>query len=184
MPFEFKIASINDIILIKTKRSTDNRGLFIKGYEMVQFKKFIHKRFEEDYVSQSKKNVLRGLHYQIEPKAQGKLITVIAGRIIDVALDIRTGSETFGKYSMNELKAEEWDSIWIPPGFAHGFLSLDDNSTVLNRTTECFDPNLERGIRWNDPYFAIKWPLFNPILSPKDGLWKLWERTESNLSAV
>ena len=82
-------------------------------------------RFEEDYVSQSKKNVLRGLHYQIEPKAQGKLITVIAGRIIDVALDIRTGSETFGKYSMNELKAEEWDSIWIPPGFAHGFLSLD-----------------------------------------------------------
>ena len=174
MPFEFKIAGINDIILIKTKRSIDNRGLFIKGYEREQFEGFIHKSFDEDYVSQSKKNVLRGLHYQIAPKAQGKLITVIAGRIIDVALDIRTDSMTFGKYSMNELKAEEWDSVWIPPGFAHGFLSLDEGSTVLNRSTEGFDPDLEKGIRWNDPYFAIKWPIDNPILSPKDSSWKLW----------
>ena len=173
MAFEFKIASINDIILIKTKRSTDNRGLFIKGYELEQFKKFIHKGFEEDYVSQSKKNVLRGLHYQIEPKAQGKLITVLTGRILDVALDLRSNSPRLYKYSINELSSREWDSIWIPKGFAHGFLSLEEGSTVLSRCTTEFDANSERGIRWNDPLVNIQWPISDPILSDKDKGWKL-----------
>ena len=173
MAFEFKIASINDIILIKTKRSTDNRGLFIKGYELEQFKKFIHEGFEEDYVSQSKKNVLRGLHYQIEPKAQGKLITVLTGRILDVALDLRSNSPRLYKYSINELSSREWDSIWIPKGFAHGFLSLEEGSTVLSRCTTEFDANSERGIRWNDPLVNIQWPISDPILSDKDRGWKL-----------
>ena len=92
------------------------------------------------------------MHYQKEPKAQGKLITVLSGRIMDVALDLRNDSKTLYKYSMNELSSRGWDSIWIPKGFAHGFLSMEDDSTVLNRCTDEFDSSLERGIRWNDPF--------------------------------
>ena len=130
----------------------------------------------EDYVSQSKKNVLRGLHYQIEPKAQGKYITVLTGKILDVAIDINKKSKTYQKFSMNELSPLGWDSVWIPKGFAHGFLSMDDNTIVLNRCTDEFDPNLERGIKWNDPFFEIDWPLGDPIISEKDSSWRLWSQ--------
>ena len=174
MPFEFKKADIDDIILIKTKRSVDDRGYFIKGFEMEPFSSFLRDPFVEDYVSQSKKDVLRGLHYQIEPKAQGKYITVLTGRILDVALDIRKNSKTFRKFSMNELSPLSWDSVWIPKGFAHGFLSMEDNTVVLNRCTGEFDPNFERGIRWDDPFFKINWPLDDPIISEKDSNWGMW----------
>ena len=176
MPFEFKKADIDDIVLIKTKRSVDDRGYFIKGFEMEPFSSFLRDPFVEDYVSQSKQDVLRGLHYQIEPKAQGKYITVLTGRILDVALDIRKNSKTFHKFSMNELSALGWDSVWIPEGFAHGFLSMEDNTVVLNRCTGQFDPSLERGIRWNDPFFKINWPLDDPIISEKDSGWRLWSQ--------
>ena len=176
MQFEFKRASIANVILIKSKRSEDNRGFFIKGFEREPFLHFLREPFVEDYVSESRKNVLRGLHYQIEPKAQGKLITIISGKILDVALDLRNNSKTLYKYSMNELSTLGWDSVWIPRGFAHGFLSLEDDSTVLNRCTADFDPNLERGVRWNDPFFKINWPLDSPVLSEKDQLWKLWNQ--------
>lgn len=175
MQFEFKRASIADVILIKSKRSEDNRGFFIKGFEREPFFHFLIEPFVEDYVSESRKNVLRGLHYQIEPKAQGKLITVLTGRILDVALDLRNDSKTLYKYSMNELSYRGWDSVWIPWGFAHGFLSLEDHSIVLNRCTAEFEPSLERGIRWNDPSVNIQWPISDPILSDKDGKWKLLE---------
>jgi len=174
MQFEFKETKIRDIILIKTKRILDSRGLFIKGYEKSAFSGFLTDQFEEDYISVSDKNVLRGLHYQIEPKAQGKLITVISGRILDVAVDIRDHSETFSRHTMNELSSRGIDSIWIPPGFAHGFLALEDNSVVLNRCTREFSPDHERGIRWDDPFFNIKWPIEKPVLSEKDQKWSLW----------
>jgi dTDP-4-dehydrorhamnose 3,5-epimerase len=176
MQFEFKQADIAGVILIKTKRSEDNRGTFIKGFEKETFSPFLLEPFVEDYVSESRKNVLRGLHYQIEPRAQGKLITVLIGRILDIAIDLRKASKTLYKYSMNELSIRGWDSVWIPKGFAHGFLSLEDDSTVLNRCTGEFDQSLERGIRWNDPFFKIDWPVNNPILSEKDQLWKLWNQ--------
>ena len=176
MPFEFKGADILGIVLIKTKKSSDNRGSFIKGYEKKKFSSFLPEIFEEDYVSISNRYVLRGLHYQLEPSAQGKLITVLSGKILDVALDIRMDSETFHNYSMNEVSCFGWDSIWVPPGFAHGFLSLDDNTMVLNRCTKEFNTDLERGILWNDPYFKIKWPIDDPILSPKDSTWKTWKQ--------
>ena len=176
MQFEFKQADIDGVILIRTKRLEDIRGTFIKGFEKEPFSPFLLEPFVEDYVSVSRKNVLRGLHYQIEPKAQGKLITVLIGRILDVALDLRKNSKTLYKYSMNELSTQGWDSVCIPKGFAHGFLSLEDGSTVLNRCTGEFDPNLERGVRWNDPFFKINWLIENPVLSEKDKLWKLWNQ--------
>jgi dTDP-4-dehydrorhamnose 3,5-epimerase len=172
MEFTFTNGKINDIVIIRTKRMSDSRGDFIKGYEQTPFSAFIKDQFLEDYISVSNKNVLRGLHYQLEPKAQGKLITVIAGKILDVALDLREKSETFGKYSMVELSESHYDSIWIPPGFAHGFLTLQDNSIVLNRCTNNFDVHLERGVLWNDPFFHISWPMEKPILSDKDKKWK------------
>lgn len=175
MEFSSKRTNIDDIIIIKTKRLEDNRGLFIKGFEKEPFSYFLSEPFAEDYVSQSKKNALRGLHYQIEPKAQGKLITVLAGRILDVALDLRNNSPSLFKFSINELSSQEWDSIWIPKGFAHGFLSLEEGSTVLSRCTTEFDANSERGIRWNDPLVNIPWPISDPILSDKDRRWKLLE---------
>ena len=174
MPFEFKKADIDSITIIKTKRSEDARGFFIKGFEKEPFFNFLTEPFIEDYVSVSKKNVVRGLHYQVEPKAQGKLITVLTGKILDVALDLRNDSKTLYKYSMNELSSLGWDSVWIPHGFAHGFLSMEDNSVVLNRCTGEFDQSLERGIRWNDPFFKIDWPIENPVLSEKDRSWELW----------
>ena len=122
----------------------------------------------------SNKNVLRGLHYQIEPMGQEKLITVISGKILDVAVDIRRNSETVAQYTMNELSPNGLDSIWIPPGFAHGFLSLENDSTVVNRCTREFSPDHERGIRWDDPFFNIPWHRKNPTLSEKDKVWKLW----------
>jgi dTDP-4-dehydrorhamnose 3,5-epimerase len=176
MQFKFEQADIDGVILIKSKRLEDNRGAFIKGFESEPFSPFLLEPFVEDYVSESKKNVLRGLHYQIEPKSQGKLITVLSGRILDVALDLRYNSKTLYKYSMNELTTRGQDSVWIPKGFAHGFLSLEDNSLVLNRCTGEFDPSMERGIRWNDPFFKIEWPIDCPVLSEKDRQWKLWEQ--------
>jgi len=174
MEFEFKGTKIKGVILIKAKRIPDGRGLFIKGYEKRAFSGFLTDQFEEDYISVSDKNVLRGLHYQIEPMAQGKLITVISGKILDVAVDIRGNSDTFAQYTMNELSSGSMDSIWIPPGLAHGFLALEDNSIVLNRCTREFSQNHERGIRWNDPFFNIKWPIEEPVLSEKDQKWSLW----------
>ena len=174
MEFEFKKTKIKGVILIKAKRIPDGRGLFIKGYEKRAYSGFLIDQFEEDYISVSNKNVLRGLHYQIEPMAQGKLITVISGKILDVAVDIRDNSDTFAEYTMNELSSGSMDSIWVPPGFAHGFLALEDNSIVLNRCTREFSPDHERGIRWNDPFFNIKWPIEEPVLSEKDQKWSLW----------
>ena len=177
MPFEFRQTNIKDVVVIKTKRTFDDRGTFIKGYEKNAFSTFLNEQFEEDYISISNKNVLRGLHYQIEPMAQGKLITVISGKILDVAVDIRRNSETFAQHTMNELSSNGLDSIWIPPGFAHGFLSLENDSTVVNRCTREFSPDHERGILWNDPFFRIDWPIKNPILSEKDEKWNLWNNS-------
>ena len=174
MPFEFKQTEIKDVVVIKTKKSSDNRGSFIKGYEKTAFSNYLGESFEEDYISVSNKNVLRGMHYQIEPMAQGKLLTVISGKILDVAVDIRKNSETYLQYTMNYLQTDGFDSVLIPPGFAHGFLSFEDRTTVVNRCTSEFSPEHERGILWNDPFFKISWPVKNPILSEKDKGWKLW----------
>lgn len=171
MDFEFANTGISGIVLARSKRSIDERGTFIKGYEPKPFSSIIQTNFVEDYVSISSKSVIRGLHYQVKPKTQGKLITVVSGKIYDVAIDLRRDSSAFGQYVSNELSSFGIDTIWISPGFAHGFLSLVDNTIILTRCTNEFSPETERGIRWNDPNFRIKWPTRSPILSSKDGKW-------------
>ena len=171
MEFEFKECEIDGIVVIKRKYFKDNRGSLTKEYEATPFYGTIKESFKEEYISVSKKGVLRGLHFQKSPKPQGKLISVIKGEIFDVAVDIREQSKHYLKHITKYMSAESRESIWIPPGFAHGFLSLSDEAIVLNRCTQEFDPSLEGGIRWNDPILNIKWPSKDPILSWKDNSW-------------
>ncbi|MCW6157979.1 MAG: dTDP-4-dehydrorhamnose 3,5-epimerase [Thermoplasmatales archaeon] len=173
MSFEFTPARISGVVFIKKKYFSDTRGALMKEYEITPFANVVSDPFKEEYISNSKKNVLRGLHFQREPKAQGKLISIIKGQIFDVAVDIRPLSPTYLRYVSKTLSAESNESIWIPPGFAHGFLSLSEESIVLNRCTNEFDPTLEGGIRWDDPLVNIHWPISEPILSDKDNNWPL-----------
>jgi dTDP-4-dehydrorhamnose 3,5-epimerase len=172
MEYEFIHSSIPDVVYIRKKFFSDIRGTLIKEYETTPFSELIKVGFLEEYISISKRNVLRGLHYQKNPKPQGKLISVIDGEILDVAVDVREGSPHYLKYVSKRLNGESNESIWIPPGFAHGFLSLTENSVVLNRCTNEFDQSLEGGVRWDDPAINIQWPLSDPILSDKDSKWK------------
>ncbi len=173
MSFEFAPARISGIVFIKKKYFQDTRGALVKEYEITPFANVVRDSFKEEYISNSKKGVLRGLHFQKEPKAQGKLISIIRGQIFDVAVDIRPQSHNYLKFVSKTLSAESNESIWVPPGFAHGFLSLSEESIVLNRCTNEFDPTLEGGIRWNDPSLNIHWPISEPILSDKDKNWPL-----------
>ena len=173
MEFVFLPSYISDVVFIKRKYFPDHRGSLTKEYEITPFLNTVQDYFKEEYISISKKNVLRGLHFQKKPKSQGKLISVIKGEIFDVAVDLREKSPHYLKYVSKHLSSESNESIWIPPDFAHGFLSLSEESIVLNRCTNEFDPSLEGGIRWNDPLVNIDWPLLDPILSEKDKNWPL-----------
>ena len=173
MNFEFTPAQISDVVFIRKKYYPDARGSLIKEYEITPFANIVRDFFKEEYISISKKNVLRGLHLQREPKPQGKLISVAIGEIFDVAVDIRPQSSTYLKYVSKTLSAGSNESVWIPPGFAHGFVSLSEEVIVLNRCTNELDPSLEGGIRWNDPLVNIQWPIYEPILSDKDSNWPL-----------
>ncbi len=169
MPFNFKSLDIPDVILIEPFIFRDERGAFAETYKLSDFKKIgIWHNFVQDNYSVSMKWALRGLHYQIKPVAQGKLVRVLRGGIFDVALDIRKGSPYFGKWVGIELSEDNRYMLWIPPGFAHGFVSLHDNTEVLYKATEEYAPEFERGIIWNDPEIGIEWPVKNPILSQKD----------------
>ncbi|MDR1935923.1 MAG: dTDP-4-dehydrorhamnose 3,5-epimerase, partial [Candidatus Accumulibacter sp.] len=126
-------------------------------------------QFVQDNHSRSARNVLRGLHYQLPPKAQGKLVRVVLGEVFDVAVDIRRNSPTFGQWAGARLSADNRRQLWIPPGLAHGFLVLSEYAEFLYKTTDYYAPQLERCIRWNDPSLAIDWPLDGvPVLSAKD----------------
>ena len=170
MPFTFKRLNIPDLILIKPEIFEDNRGLFMELFKKSSFKKHgIREEFVQDNMSISKKNVLRGLHYQKSPNTQGKLVKCLNGKIFDVAVDIRKDSHTFGRWSSVILSCENQNILYIPPGFAHGFYSLEDNSVILYKTSKEYDPSTERGIHWNDMKIGIDWPLEGePIVSEKD----------------
>ena len=173
MNFEFTLAQISDVVFIKKKYYLDARGALIKEYEMTPFANIVRHFFREEYISISKKNVLRGLHFQKNPKAQGKLISVVTGEIFDVAVDIRPQSPTYLKYVSKTLSVESNESVLVPPGFAHGFVALSNEAIVLNRCTNEIEPSLEGGIRWNDPSVNVQWPISEPILSDKDRNWPL-----------
>ncbi|MEH2055094.1 MAG: dTDP-4-dehydrorhamnose 3,5-epimerase [Nostoc sp.] len=161
---------IPEVIQLDPQVFTDNRGFFFEAYNHQKFAQEtgIVTNFVQDNHSYSKQNVLRGLHYQIQ-QPQGKLIRAVAGIIFDVAVDIRKSSATFGKWVGYELSAENKRLLWIPPGFAHGFLVLSEIAEVLYKTTDYYAPQSDRTILWNDPDLAIDWPLSAPpILSAKD----------------
>lgn len=161
---------IPNLLIVEPKVFTDDRGFFFESYNEKAFaeKAGISAQFVQDNHSCSKRNVLRGLHYQIQ-QPQGKLVRAIAGTILDVAVDIRKSSPTFGQWISTVLSAENKRQLWIPSGFAHGFLILSETAEVLYKTTGYYAPQHERCILWNDPDLAIDWTLTAPpILSAKD----------------
>ncbi len=170
MPFEFKKLSIPDVILVTPKVFGDNRGFFLEGYKKSEFfNNGITVEFNQDNHSQSTKGVLRGLHYQKAPKSQAKLVRCIEGEIFDVAVDIRKNSPTFGKWVGEKLSAENKNMLFIPEGFAHGFVVLSEKAQLLYKASNEYAPECDRGIRWNDPDININWGIdFEPILSEKD----------------
>jgi len=162
---------IPDVMVIEPKVFGDDRGFFFESFNQIVFNKAtgMGVTFVQDNHSRSVKNVLRGLHYQLAPKAQGKLVRVVQGAVFDVAVDIRNGSPTFGQWVGMELSAANKKQMWIPPGFAHGFLTLTETAEFLYKTTDYYSLEHERAIRWNDPGIGIDWPLLgSPLLSSKD----------------
>ena len=157
------------VVLITPRVFPDDRGFFFESFKTSSFEKTnLPVNFVQDNFSFSRKNVLRGLHYQKNPKAQGKLVTVFKGGIWDVAVDIRRQSPTFLKWISVELNDQNHAMLYIPPGFAHGFVSLTEDVHLLYKCTNEYDPQADAGIRWDDPDIAIPWPVRHPILSEKD----------------
>lgn len=181
MPFEFKRLEIPDIVLIKPVLFSDERGFFLETYKERDFVMAgIDIRFVQDNHSMSKKGVLRGLHYQKEPMAQGKLIRCIKGEIRDVVVDIRRGSPWYGKWLSVNLSEENRLMLYIPPGFAHGFCVLTDVAEIIYKTTAEYSPEHERGIIWNDPDLNIDWCIDDPIVSPRDMRLPLLRDADNN----
>ena len=164
--------AIADVILLTPPRFEDNRGFFSETYNAERLREIgITLPFVQDNQSLSRhKNVVRGLHCQLAPRAQGKLVRCTRGAIWDVAVDIRTGSPTYGQWVAAELSEQNWSQLWIPPGFRHGFCTLADNAEVQYKCTSVYDKGLERAVIWNSPDLDIKWPVEagNAVLSEKD----------------
>lgn len=164
--------AIPEIKLFKPTIHRDERGLFAESFRQDLFNQATgtNYAFIQDNHSRSSKGVLRGLHYQLPPHAQGKLVRVISGAVFDVAVDIRRSSPTFGQWVGAELSAENHHQLWIPPGFAHGFVVLSDTADFVYKTTAYYAPESDRGLLWNDPDIAIAWPQLDTAfsLSEKD----------------
>lgn len=160
------------VLVLEPKVFGDARGFFMESFNQRAFKEAAGHdvQFVQDNHSRSSRGVLRGLHYQLPPHAQGKLVRVTAGRVWDVAVDLRRGSATFGRWFGTELSGENHRQMWIPPGFAHGFVVLSDSADFLYKTTDYYAPPAERSVRWDDPALGIAWPMLDMefILSSKD----------------
>lgn len=173
--------AIPDVLIIEPKVFGDARGFFFESYNRQAFNEAtgLDVDFVQDNHSKSAKGVLRGLHYQLPPKAQGKLVRVVQGEVFDVAVDIRKSSPTFGRWVGDILSAENKKQLWIPPGFAHGFLTLSDTAEFLYKTTDYYSPEHERCIRWDESMIAITWPLqATPRVSDKDAMGAPLANTE------
>lgn len=169
--------NIPDVLLIKPEVFSDDRGFLFESFNQKSFEEAVgHKiNFVQDNHTRSVKGVLRGLHYQLPPMAQGKLVRAIQGEVFDVAVDLRQSSQTFGKWASEILSSDNKKQLWIPEGFAHGFLTLSDSAEVLYKVTDFYSAEHERNIRWNDKTIGIKWPALNVSLSKKDQNAKLFE---------
>ena len=165
--------SIPDVLLIEPQVFCDERGSFFESFNQNKFEEAVKRKinFVQDNHSRSVKGVLRGLHYQLPPKAQGKLVRVIQGEVFDVAVDLRKSSPTFGKWVGEVLSSDNKKQIWIPEGFAHGFVTLSDTAEFLYKTTDFYSPEHECSIIWNDKTIAVEWPLnIDLLLANKDKL--------------
>ncbi len=172
MPFEFKHLEIPDVVLIKPRVFEDERGFFMETYKKSEFEKAgIKGDFIQDNHSRSKYGVLRGLHFQREPYAQAKIVRAVRGVIYDVAVDLRRDSPTFGKWVGVILSGYNKWQLYIPRGFAHGFVVLSDVAEVVYKVDNVYAPDYEGGIIWNDPEIGIDWPVDEPIVSEKDRKW-------------
>ena len=172
MPFEFKKLDIPEILLISPRVRTDSRGFFVETYKHSEFAAAgAADVFVQENHSRSARGVLRGLHFQRAPKAQTKLIRVVSGKIYDVAVDIRPGSATRGKWVGVELSADDQQSIYIPGWCAHGFCVLSEHAEVVYHTSAEYSPEHESGVLWNDPALGITWPVANPLVSDRDKQW-------------
>lgn len=172
--------ALPDVLVIEPRVFGDERGFFFESYNRRAFAEAtgVDAEFVQDNHSRSVKDVLRGLHYQIR-QPQGKLVRVVAGEVFDVAVDLRRSSPHFGKWTGVRLSAENRRMVWVPPGFAHGFLVLSDGADVLYKTTDYYAPEHERCLRWDDPTVGVAWPLAGfPILSAKDRSGLFLDRAE------
>ena len=181
MPFKFTKLSIPEVILIEPKIFADNRGFFLENYKYSEFANFgIKDNFVQDNHSKSVKGVLRGLHFQKLPKAQAKLVRCTNGEIFDVAVDIRKGSPTFGKWTGEILSEENKKMLYIPVGFAHGFCVISEEAEINYKSSDEYAPETEGAICWNDPTINISWPVEDPIVSEKDNQNKSLNNADNN----
>ncbi|MGB7194499.1 MAG: dTDP-4-dehydrorhamnose 3,5-epimerase [Collimonas pratensis] len=167
---QIRSTEIPDVLIIEPNVFGDDRGFFYESFNSRRFAELtsVHSNFVQDNHSKSARNVLRGLHYQLQ-QPQGKLVRVISGEVYDVVVDIRRSSLTFGRWIGVKLSAENKRQLWIPEGFAHGFLVTSESAEFLYKTTDYWAPQFERSIRWNDPILGIDWPIVgSPVLSEKD----------------
>jgi len=169
VPFEFERLAIPEVILVRPRVFPDDRGFFLEMYKWSDFSaNGIDLPFVQDNHSGSERGVLRGLHYQLPPFAQGKLVRCLRGEILDVAVDIRKRSPTFGRWVASRLTEENRNMLYIPPGFAHGYYSVSDEVEVLYKVTAEYAPECARGILWNDPDLSVEWPSAEVRLSRQD----------------
>ena len=179
--FKFTRLAIPDLIVIKPRIFRDERGFFVETYKYADFAEAgIRETFVQDNHSKSSGRVLRGLHYQKEPFAQGKLVRCLKGSIYDVGVDIRKGSPFYGKWGGIELSEENGLMLYLPAGFAHGFIVLAESAEVAYKCTKEYSPGHDCGIIWNDPDIAVAWPLADPVLSGKDSLHPRLKEADNN----
>lgn len=180
MGFKFETFKLKDLILVTHDRYPDKRGFFSETYREATFKEAGIPAFVQENHALSRQNVLRGLHYQLNPVPQGKLVRCTRGSIFDVAVDIRKESSTFGQWAGLELSGHNDTMIYVPEGFAHGYCALSPEAEIIYKTTAYWSPGHERAIRWDDPGIAIDWPISSPIVSDKDRQAPALDRAENN----
>jgi len=178
----FKKLSIPEVILIEPKIFSDKRGFFFENFKEEDFILNGITKLIQDNISHSTLGVIRGLHYQKNPKAQAKLVTAITGKIFDVAVDIRKNSPTYGKWVGEILSNENHRSLYIPEGFAHGFSVLSKEADVFYKVSNEYSQENEGGVKWNDPTINVSWSIEQPIISEKDNLLPLLEKIDNNFS--
>ena len=179
--FTFQRLEIPEVVLIEPKQLEDPRGIFLESYKQSEFiANGILSTFVQDNYSHSIRGTLRGLHYQLEPNAQAKLVMALRGEAFDVAVDLRKGSPTFGQWVGATLSSDTFRMLYIPPGFAHGFCVVSEEADVMYKMSTEYSPAHERGVIWNDPTIGITWPVEQPVLSAKDTMFASLGEAEIN----